>query len=273
VTCGFRRPEELLDNGVPQRITSLDLTPMPLDVTLVVDPFDESGLRIRERPASRNEQAIALQTNLGRIRQMMGPDDELGLILIGSAPDVIALRDVNAMPDEHFGVRAAVRSYERYSALYDAVAASVLRTTPPDRRHVSLVFTNGVDDASALAGATLNAIVARSDSTVHVFRRLSPAEQARERGAPPEFWTARLLWPPDPRLIEAVARTSGGQVYFQGGLGSLVEPVRQILDDLRQRYVLRYQPAGIPAEGWHEVTVRVTRPGEYDVRARRGYFR
>jgi hypothetical protein len=41
----------------------------------------------------------------------------------------------------------------------------------------------------------------------------------------------------------------------------------------RRGYLLQYQPAGVPREGWHDVKVEVTRPGKkYSVRARRGYF-
>jgi hypothetical protein len=44
------------------------------------------------------------------------------------------------------------------------------------------------------------------------------------------------------------------------------------LDDFRSSYVLRYSPHGVAAGGWHEIAVRVTRPGRgYVVRARKGY--
>ena len=35
--------------------------------------------------------------------------------------------------------------------------------------------------------------------------------------------------------------------------------------------MLRYTPTGVRAGGWHEIVVKITRPGSYDVRARRGY--
>ena len=38
------------------------------------------------------------------------------------------------------------------------------------------------------------------------------------------------------------------------------------------RHLVRYQPAGVAPGGWHSITVRVTRPGQYAVEARRGYF-
>ena len=44
------------------------------------------------------------------------------------------------------------------------------------------------------------------------------------------------------------------------------------LEDFRTSYVLRYSPTGVPAGGWHDVDVRLNRPGRFEVRARKGYF-
>jgi hypothetical protein len=44
------------------------------------------------------------------------------------------------------------------------------------------------------------------------------------------------------------------------------------LDDFRTSYVLRYAAEGVARAGWHEIAVRVIKPGtRYDVRARKGY--
>jgi hypothetical protein len=43
------------------------------------------------------------------------------------------------------------------------------------------------------------------------------------------------------------------------------------LNEFRTSYVLRYQRTGIEP-GWHELSVKVTRSGSYDIRARKGYF-
>jgi len=46
---------------------------------------------------------------------------------------------------------------------------------------------------------------------------------------------------------------------------------QEILADFRSSYVLQYTPTGVPAQGWHEIKVKVQRPGSFTVRARRGY--
>ena len=45
---------------------------------------------------------------------------------------------------------------------------------------------------------------------------------------------------------------------------------RSILDEFRHRYLITYQPRGVPREGWHKLEVRVNRRGA-TVRARPGY--
>ena len=49
------------------------------------------------------------------------------------------------------------------------------------------------------------------------------------------------------------------------------EGLAEILTNFRSSYVLRYTPIEAPKPGWHEIKVKVTRPGSYNIRARRGY--
>ena len=44
-----------------------------------------------------------------------------------------------------------------------------------------------------------------------------------------------------------------------------------ILEEFRHRYLLSYRPEGVTAGGWHQIEVRVRRPG-VTVRARAGYL-
>jgi hypothetical protein len=46
----------------------------------------------------------------------------------------------------------------------------------------------------------------------------------------------------------------------------------QILRDITTRYVLVYQPEGVPDGGWHTLSVKLTGT-RGEVRARPGYFR
>jgi hypothetical protein len=63
-----------------------------------------------------------------------------------------------------------------------------------------------------------------------------------------------------------------GRIVVRPQTNLLDAPFIKALDDFRTSYVLNYQLAGVPRPGWHEVTVRVKRPGtKYTVRTRNGY--
>ena len=110
----------------------------------------------------------------------------------------------------------------------------------------------------------------RSDAVLFLLRRRTFEEGfvALAPGNPPSI--LGYLNPPDPTLAEDLARATGGDV--RSGEGSGVGAFRQIFDDFRQRYLLHYQPAGVPPDGWHDVSVRVIRPGKFQVSARKGYM-
>lgn len=156
------------------------------------------------------------------------------------------------------------------AALYDGIAAALLRTTPSNRRHLVLAFTDGIDGTSVLSSGLLLEAAARSDGVLHVARRFSFSEQVRSSN-PRSLSEAPLVWPFDPRIIERLARATGGAVTLTHE-ASVVSAFDRIIDTFRQRYILHYTPEGVAPEGWHEIVVRVTRPGRHDVDARRGYY-
>ena len=71
--------------------------------------------------------------------------------------------------------------------------------------------------------------------------------------------------------LENIAeRTGGALVTDQSGSG-LSRVFDRAVEEFRTSYMLRYTPTGVRAGGWHEIVVKITRRGSYDVRARRGY--
>ena len=52
---------------------------------------------------------------------------------------------------------------------------------------------------------------------------------------------------------------------------NLADSFVQMIDAFRASYVMRYVFQGKAKAGWHDVAVRLKRPGRYDVRWRRGY--
>ena len=78
----------------------------------------------------------------------------------------------------------------------------------------------------------------------------------------------------DRLLVEASERT-GGAFHTQARFfrsSSLLRAFREIFDEFRQSYMLRYYPAGVDSKGWHAIAVTVPAVKEAVIRARHGYY-
>jgi hypothetical protein len=73
------------------------------------------------------------------------------------------------------------------------------------------------------------------------------------------------------RLLETAVTESGGRVEVIPDIGQVGAALQKILRELREQYVLGYQPAQNHGDGsWHKLEVRVR--GGYRARTRDGYF-
>ena len=73
-------------------------------------------------------------------------------------------------------------------------------------------------------------------------------------------------------MLQTLADASGGILTVVQRDADFAASFVGKLDEFRTSYVLRYSPTAVPAGGWHEVEVRLNTPGDFQVRARKGYF-
>ena len=77
---------------------------------------------------------------------------------------------------------------------------------------------------------------------------------------------------PTVRLMrDTVAGATGGRVFPVDPQDPIGRSFADAIRDFRTSYVLRYTPQGVAAGGWHALSVVVTRKGDFEVRARKGY--
>ena len=145
------------------------------------------------------------------------------------------------------------------SSLFDAVAVSLVRETDPDYRRMAIVVTDGQDGGSFLDEPEMLDVAARSDLTVFVVALTDGTTRVPQR-------------PSNERMLKALAEATGGAVTVVQRDADLGASFVRELEDFRTSYVLRYTPTGVEGGGWHDVDVRLTRGGRFDVRARKGYF-
>ena len=237
----------LTDNGVLQSIdaVSIDAVAVPVDVTLVVDT---SG--------STSDSISQFRADVLSIAQLLRPIDRLRLIAFDSrVKQLFALQPAGA------AVPVELLTTGNLSSVFDGVAAALLRQPDLDRRGLIVAFTDGIDNRSILLPEQLLAVAKRAETVLHAvgladYPGLTPYTQVAPSSQ-----------------LRAVIEATGGAAHA-GSLwsGSAVGDFKKIFEEFRHSYVLQFHPTGVPLNGWHDLTVKITRPGSYNVKARKGYF-
>jgi VWFA-related protein len=233
----------LSDNGVARPIEVVAASELPLTVSLVLDA---SGSM---RPLTGR-----LHEERGRFVDLLRPSDALEILTFGTR-----LHDADA--------RTAPIVAAGMTALYDSLAAAIMRDRAIDRRRLIVVITDGADNVSFLDPSTLLNVAARGDATVEIVLLGTMSVQV-----PAGAVQRRTDSPTD--LLRRLARSTGGDLLDHPSRRDLAETCRGLLDRFRRGYVLYFVPEGVPRPGWHELDVRVVRRGGggLTVRARKGYF-
>jgi VWFA-related protein len=275
----------LTDNGVRQRIESVEATAVPIDLTLVVDL--SSSQRGMWTPGTPLAQAIAsLQEEIAGVTRLLRPEDRVRLLAIGTTVQQLwPMVPVASIP------RLTSLDREGLSSLFDTLAVALLQQVEPARRHVVIARTKGIDTISSVDAQTIRGIAGRSDALLHVVG-METALQAEiglfgfQCGNMGFCWPTRRFWtpfrrrlfgiplPPDGVTIGDAAQSTGGGLHRSTGLilPTLTNTFTKAFEDFRSGYLLRYTPQDVPRGGWHAIEVTVPRGRSYAVRSRNGYF-
>ena len=230
----------LTDNGVPQTVEAVTVESLAIDVSLVVDLSGSTSSTLER-----------FKADITRMAGMLRPTDRVRLVRF--AEDV---RQVLPMQPSTAPLPLDDLRTGQGTSLNDAMFLALARPPDLDRRHLIVVFTDAEDTWSTVENASLPTIAARADAVLHVV--LSTYDKPGD----PNVLTSREA------LKRAAAATGGDFRYIRDAVGAF----RQVLDEFRTSYVLRYRPDGVKREGWHELDVRVLKQGTFTVRARKGYF-
>jgi hypothetical protein len=280
------KPEDfqLADSGVIQDVSAIDGTALPLDLTLVV----QSSVPTIGTAVSTFEEEV------NAVIRSAGPSDRLRVLVAGIDPRQAIRPGPNS-------TRVSELTEYGCTPVYDALAVALMRRTEPNRQHVVVIVSVGEGNGSILTTDAVAAIARRSGALIfsvsvepnvgettfrtHVAHAVcpepaidwSPSRRERlkelDRIASP-FTQWRETWKDSKSRLVAIAELTGGReirptVLTQNTTG----PIREVLDEARASYILRYTPRGVPDTGWHPITVKVNRPGNYDIRVRPGYER
>jgi VWFA-related protein len=244
---------DLRDNGVRRPVQLVAVESMPMSTFLVLDT---SGSVAGEKLARLQAAARAL---LGGLR----PADEASLVTFDQE---IRLRVPPTSDRARLERGVAGILPGGSTALHDALYAGAMLASGRGRS-LLVLFTDGEDNLSWLGAVEVRRVLLESNVLVQAVgivpeeeRRLAPGPNPRP---PPEA--------PHVRTLRDLAEVTGGRFWPAASPARLAEAFLAILEAMKTRYVLRFEPDPVRREGLHELTVKlVRRKGK--VHCRKAYF-
>jgi len=170
--AGLRAADFVLtDNGVPQALEVVALEAVPATVTIIIDIGDFMSETIK-----------SFIDDIRKIAAMVRPDDEVRLMGIDTyVRDLVPLRKSSEWPQID---RIATNGL---ASATDALAAAIMRQHDPNRQHLIVAMTNGVDTGSVLDIHALTEIARRSSAPLYIV----PADLVLEDAGPPKVFSTR----------------------------------------------------------------------------------
>jgi VWFA-related protein len=257
---------ELLDTGVPQRIDTVTIEDLPLNVLLLFD----ASVSLAGTPLARLKEAA------GAAVESLRAGDSAALLTFSHA---VQLR--TSWTTDRGALHQAIGGIEAggLTSLNDAISVAVGLRDGIAGRALVLLFSDGLDSASWLSPADALDQVKRSDVVFYTVSRAAPGIGGdivpdRLSGAPRDRlrrWFAEEPHLFRQELIPALADISGGRALSASD-DRLARVFVSIVGEFKRRYLITYSPENVPPGGWHPIEVRLRgKPGE--VTARRGYLR
>jgi len=245
---------ELKDNGVRQPVELVGVESFPLTTYLVLDT---SGSVNGDKLAQLQAAARALLSGLR-------PGDEASLLTFDEEIRV-RVPPTSDRPRLE-GALAGIRPGGA-TALLDALYAGTLLAS--DRgRSLLVLFTDGEDNLSWLDARQLRRVLEESNVLVQAVG-IVPEER---RAALPE--TLRTREPPEAphvRTLRGLAEVTGGRFWAASAPDRLADAFLAIVEAMKTRYVLRFEPGRAKRKGLHELEVKLTRR-KGKVHCRKAYF-
>ncbi len=225
---------EVIEDGTPQTIEAFEEALAPVGISLALD---SSG-------SMKAAAGAAVEAAKGFVAALPARD-RLAVLTFADkvhlAHDLIGLREWSLDAIGKYQVGGG-------TALYDAIAESLVPLRRFEGRRVVVVVTDGRDENNP---GTAPGSVRSLDEVLASVREVGATVYAIGLGPKVDRVT-----------LERVAAESGGEAYFPIDVASLAGDYRRILENLRRRYVISYTSTNRAHDGaWRKVEIRSRRAG------------
>ncbi len=254
VTNLLRADFEIVDAGERRAIADFRAEPAPISIAVL---FDISGSMDVAHKLSAARDAVG-----HLVRWLDAGHDQVALFAFDTRlqellPFTTALSDAVRRLD-------SLRPFGSTS-LYDAIAETGRRLTARGGSRCAVVaVTDGVDNHSHLTPSEVSGIASEIDVPVYILAVVSPLDH-RGTGAAVD----RSSDSPLAGSLDSLTRWTGGALFVASAPAHASVAARQIVTELRQQYLMAFEPS--ERAGWHPLEIR-TRDARFTVRARSGYI-
>ena len=246
---------QLLDRGQPQPILDFQRESAAMSLAILADY--SGSMDVAQKRAAAREMVQHL------IGWLTPQQDQVGLYAFD-----YGLEEVQPLRPAPSDILARMDRLESWgkTRLFDAIAETGRRlaATGAARRAV-IVLTDGDDNASTLTPEQVSGIASGIDVPVYVIVVVSPLDRIGSSNS--SVIDAHLAGHRDGALGN-LARWTGGEILVPVAAAEASTVTRQIVSELRQQYLIAFEPSRQP--GWHPLELR-TRDTKHIVRARSGY--
>jgi Ca-activated chloride channel family protein len=244
----------VFEDGVRQDLSFFTRDALPLSVALLVDCSASMDLKIK-----------AAQEAGARFLRALRPGDTAQVVQFNDR-----VRVLQDWSEDVAALEGALRSTRPngatvlYNALYVTLKDLRAQGRPEEpRRRAVVLLSDGEDTASLATEEQVLELAKQAEIAVYAIRLRSELPTARERDG-----EGRAKY-----FLSALARDTGGQVFFPDRLTDLQSVYGRIADDLRSQYTLGYVSSNATRDGrWRRIMVRTPQNGALRSRHKLGYY-
>ncbi|MBI4441813.1 MAG: VWA domain-containing protein [Acidobacteria bacterium] len=231
----------IFEDKKPQTIEHFSGEDVPLSAGLL---FDSSG--------SMSDKLDEARMAVMQFFRSSNPEDEFFLISFNDRPNLITnfTQDIGTLQNKLTFTEATGRT-----SLLDAIYLGIheMRKAKHSRK-VLLIFSDGGDNHSRYTEQDIRQAVKEADVQIYAVGIHEPYSS---RMRTPEEWYG-------PSLLTEITEMTGGRHFDVENLNDLSDIARKIGRELRNVYVLGYEPTNLKRDGkWRKIQVKLVPPRHF----------
>ena len=244
----------VFEDGVRQELTLFNHDDIPISLALMIDTS-----------ASMDEKLKEAQDAAVRFVRTLRPQDKARVLQFNDRPTVM-----QDFTNDQGALETAVRRTESsgptmlHNALY-VVLKDLARDKKAGelRRRAIVMLSDGEDTGSLVTDEQVLELARQTE--INIYAISLRAKGGSERN--------RMSFSQAAHLLTAMARDTGGQVYFPNSVSELDAVYDRIAEELRTQYSMGYVSTNKRRDGrWRRVVVRTPERDDLQIRHKIGYY-